>query len=291
VEPSVTAVPPAGPVTAGIRMRLRELSPVEAQVARVILDQGDGLIYKSASEISTLAGAALSTVVRTCQSLGFKGFQDLKLALARQGRSATGAELQGDVRLGDPPPVVLSKVRDGAREAIEHGLADVDPAGFSRAVRAVLAARRVLCLGVGTSAPLAHDVAYRLMWVGVDTDAPSDPHVQHVRATLLEPEDVALVVSHTGSTRETVSAAQAASAAGATVVAVTSFPRSPLTEVADICLVAATRETAYRIEALASRIAHLVLLEALWVAVAVEGGETALGLTRRINDVISEHRF
>lgn len=272
-------------------MRLRGLSPVETQVAQVILDQGDGLIYKSASEISALAGAALSTVVRTCQSLGFKGFQDLKLALAREGRPAASEELQGAVHHGDAPPVVLSKVRDGAREAIDHGFAHVDTEAFTKAVRAVQAARRVLCLGVGTSAPLAQDVAYRLMWVGIDTDAPADPHVQHVRATLLEPEDMALVVSHTGSTRETVTAAQAASAAGATVVAVTSFPRSPLSEVADICLVAATQETAYRVEALASRIAHLVLLDALWVAVAVDGGEAALGLVRRINDVISDHRF
>jgi DNA-binding MurR/RpiR family transcriptional regulator len=127
--------------------------------------------------------------------------------------------------------------------------------------------------------------------VGIEADGPVDPHVQHVRATLLEPEDVALVVSHTGSTRETVAAARAASAAGATVVTVTSFPRSPLTEVADITLVAATRETSYRVEALVSRIAHLVVLDALWVAIAVQAGDAALGLARRINDVISDHRF
>jgi hypothetical protein len=33
------------------------------------------------------------------------------------------------------------------------------------------------------------------------------------------------------------------------------------------------------------------VLDALWVAIAVRGGEESLGLARRINDVISEHRF
>jgi DNA-binding MurR/RpiR family transcriptional regulator len=75
------------------------------------------------------------------------------------------------------------------------------------------------------------------------------------------------------------------------VIAVSSFPRSPLAEAADITLVAATRETSYRVEALASRIAHLVVLDALWVAIALQAGDAALGLARRINDVISDHRF
>jgi RpiR family carbohydrate utilization transcriptional regulator len=278
-------------IAAGIRSRLPELTPVESRVARAILEQGDRLLYLSASEVAETAGAALSTVVRTCQALGFKGFQDLKLSLAREGRPVTAEEIQGEVHLGDPAPVVLAKLRDGAREAIDLGIAHVDPDAFAAAVTAVSQARRVLCLGVGTSAPLAQDVAYRLLWVGIESDAPHDAHVQHVRATLLEPEDVALVVSHTGSTRETVTAARAAAETGATVIAVSSFPRSPLAEVADITLIAATRETSYRVEALASRIAHLIVLDALWVAIAVQAGDAALGLARRINDVISDHRF
>jgi DNA-binding MurR/RpiR family transcriptional regulator len=281
----------SSPLVTGIRTRLRGLSPVEARVAQAILDQGDRLIYQSASEISSLADAALSTVVRTCQTLGFRGFQDLKLSLAREGRPAASDEIQGDVHPGDTPAVVLAKLRDGAREAVDLGVAHVDPDAFAAAVSALRRARRVLCLGVGTSSPLAQDVAYRLLWVGVEAHAPTDPHQQHVRATLLGPGDVALVVSHTGSTRETVGAARAASTAGATVVTVSSFPRSPLAEVADIPLVAATRETAYRVEALASRIAHLLVLDALWVAIAVQAGEEALGQARRINDVISDHRY
>jgi DNA-binding MurR/RpiR family transcriptional regulator len=281
----------ASPIAAGIRARLSGLSPVECRVAQTILDQGDRLLYQSASEVASLAGAALSTVVRTCQTLGFKGYQDLKLSLAREGRPVSPEEIQGEVRLGDSPAVVLAKLREGAREAVDLGIAHVDPDAFAAAVRVISHARRVLCLGVGTSAPLAQDVAYRMLWVGIEADAPADPHVQHVRATLLEPDDVALVVSHTGSTRETVAAARAAASAGATVVAVSSFPRSPLAETADITLVAATRETSYRVEALASRIAHLVILDALWVAIAVQSGDVALGLARRINDVISDHRF
>lgn len=281
----------ASPIVAGIKSRLDGMTPVEAKVARAIIDEGDRLIYRSASEVAALAGAALSTVVRTCQTLGFKGFQDLKLSLAREGRPASSEEIQGDVHPDDSPAAVLAKLKGSARDAVEHGIAHVSPDEFDAAVQAIADARRVLCLGVGTSAPLAQDAAYRFLWIGLDAEAPGDVHVQHVRASLLGPGDVALVVSHTGSTRETVTTARAASTGGATVIAVTSFPRSPLTETAGIKLVAATRETSYRVEALASRLAHLVVLDALWVATALRRGDEALGTTRRINDVISDHRY
>jgi len=280
-----------GPISAAIRARQSGLNPAEAKAAAIMLGLADELIYISASDVAARAGAALSTVVRTCQKLGFKGFQDLKIALARERRVASPAEFQEDVRPTDTPAVVLAKVAAATREAVDFGVAHIDPAAFERAVSVLAAAPRVLCLGVGTSGSLAQDAAYRFMWIGLAAEAPADVHVQHVRASLLEPNDVALVVSHTGSTRETVSAAQAAARRGATVVAVTSFARSPLTDAADIVLVAASRETAYRVEALASRIAHLTVIDALWVAIALARGEQAVAFARTVADVISEHRF
>lgn len=264
---------------------------MEANVAQILLGQGDCLIYQSASEIATLSGAALSTVVRTCKNLGFRGFQDLKLSLARENRLPAPAEIQSDIGEDDQPRDILRKLQASASSAVDFGVGHVDPEQFERAVTALTTARTILCLGVGSSAPLAQDVAYRCMWLGLNAEAPSDVHVQHVRSSLLGSSDVALVVSHTGSTRETVTAASEARNRGATIVTVTSYPRSPLTAASHIALVAASEETAYRVEALASRIAHLVVLDALWVASALKLGKPALDCTRRIADVISEHRY
>lgn len=281
----------SGPIAAGIRGRLSALNPAEAKVATTLLGLGDQLVYRTASEVAELAGAALSTVVRTCQVLGFRGFQDLKISLAREQHPPSAAELQDDVSLTDSATAILGKIGAAARDAVDYGLTHVNPAQFEKAVAAVAAAERVLCLGVGTSAPLAQDLANRLGWIGVRAEAPTDVHIQHIHSASLTSADVAVVVSHTGSTRETVTDAQAARTVGATVVSLTSFPRSPLTELSDLTLVAPSRETAYRVEALTSRIAHLTVIDALWVAVAVKLGDAALGRTRAIADIISDHRF
>jgi DNA-binding MurR/RpiR family transcriptional regulator len=83
---------------------------------------------------------------------------------------------------------------------------------------------------------------------------------------------------------------RAASAAGATVISLTSFTHSPLTEMADHTLVAGSCETTHRIEAMTSRIVHLTVLDALFVLLVLGDpvAEQALAATA---DVLTEHRL
>ena len=100
-----------------------------------------------------------------------------------------------------------------------------------------------------------------------------------------------MVVSHTGSTRETLTAARAAGDAGATVVAITSFATSPLTELVDHVIVAGTRALALRLEAMASRLAHLALLDALLVAAAGRAQARSDAALELYTEVLGEHRL
>ena len=102
--------------------------------------------------------------------------------------------------------------------------------------------------------------------------------------------DACLAISHTGQTRETLATVTAARAAGATTVAVTSFSRSPLTKIVDAALVAGSRETAFRIEAMSSRLAHAAVLDALRVSLALARPDRARPAQALSADVLTEHR-
>ena len=277
-------------VLARLRAHMPSLRAADARVARVILDQANLVIYKSASEVGELADTSSATVVRCAQEVGFKGFHDLKLALAQE-LAALDPEPASTPEEVDPRLAVLSQVTRAGAETVRDAGALVDPAAFHAVVGVLAAAKRLLFVGVGTSAPLCQDAAYRFSAIGAVTDAPADVHVQHVRARLLTPDDACVVVSHSGSTRETLVVAQAASAAGATTIAITSFARSPLTEVVDHTIVAGTRELAFRLEAMASRLAHLALLDALLVAVADRTEDRARVALQSYTDVLGEHRL
>ncbi|GAA5061425.1 DNA-binding MurR/RpiR family transcriptional regulator [Thermocatellispora tengchongensis] len=279
---------------AGVIARIRAMRSSfvrgDLRVADAVLHDPAAVVHSTVSDLATEAGTAPSTVVRFCQRLGLRGYHALKLAIARE-LGAGNAMVAPRIGADDSPLDVLTKIIASDAETLREVTSTIDAGQLERAVNALHDAGRILVVGVGTSAPLAQDFAYRLTTIGLHADAPADAHVQHVTARLLSPSDVCLAVSHTGSTRETVAAVEAARDVRATTIAVTSFVRSPLTEAADAVLVAGSRETSFRIEAMASRIAHLSLLDAMFVALALRRPAAASAALELTGGVLAEHRF
>jgi DNA-binding MurR/RpiR family transcriptional regulator len=231
-------------------------------------------------------------VVRCCQKLGFRGFQHLKIALAQEALGPMQVwKRSGETGAAHSPHEMLKEVLLSGAQVLKDSLFTLDARAFEGAVRAISEARRVLFVGVGTSGPLAQDAAYRFLTIGVRAEAPLDVHHQHVAASLLSKGDVCFAVSHTGATRETVASVKAAKEAGAKTVAVTSFSRSPITEYSDEVLVAGGPEVSFRLEAMTSRIAHLSVLDALFVAVAAGDRERSDAALDAYAAVLTEHRF
>lgn len=285
-----TPARPVGPARSAIRAALEGLVPSERRVAEHLLASADDILHRSVTEVALEAEASASTVVRACQRLGYKGFQDLKIHLA-QDSLPRGHRMSADVPAGDGPAAVLASVLDGAQEALRLTTHTLDADAFATTVGWLAGARRILFAAVGTSSPLAQDAAYRFVTIGTQPEAPADVHVQHVRAALLSSDDVCVAISHTGATNETLATVSAARAAGARTVAITSFVRSPLTALADAVLVASSPETAYRVEAMSSRLAHLCVLDALVVATAIALQAEATQAQTITADILAEHRY
>jgi DNA-binding MurR/RpiR family transcriptional regulator len=272
-----------------IRAGLTTFSPAERRVAVAVLKDPVAVIHLSVTELAAIAESSPASVVRMCVTLGLRGFQDLKIRLASEAIPAAQS-LVGEIGPDDDLAVMTSKVIDGTSRALADAARTIDIDAVGAIVDSVLGARRVMFGAVGTSAPLALDAAYRLTTLGVEASFAQDVHTQHVTARMLRPGDVFFAISHTGSTFETLSTARAARAAGATTIALTSFARSPLTEVSDLVLVAGSAETAYRVEAMASRVVHLTVLDAIFVAISHRSADSTAHLALTA-DVLIEHRM
>ncbi|SDH12012.1 DNA-binding transcriptional regulator, MurR/RpiR family, contains HTH and SIS domains [Sinosporangium album] len=274
-----------GRLAARVRVRLPELRDTEARVAQVILDKGAELVHLSVSDVAALAQTAPSSVVRACQRLGFRGFQEVKIAAARE------APPPAPSRDPDPAARALADTLRAAREALD-GLTATLPADRLRAAAETLdAAGRVLVVGAGLSGAVALDAAYRLRALGFAVDAPGDPITAHLSAAALPASAVCLAVSHTGATRSTVDAARRAREAGAAVVTVTSYARSPLSELSTHTLVAGGQDLVFGLETVASRLAHLAMIDALTLTVLALRGAAAERTLRLSADVTADHSY
>jgi DNA-binding MurR/RpiR family transcriptional regulator len=275
---------------ARVRAMSPSLPPSDRRVAEVIAGWGDDVLARSITEVAQAASVAESTVIRACKRLGFTGFQGLKLAIARDRRQ--DLELVADeIAPDDSVADVVSKLFAASAAVLSEAATSVSTASVERVTEAIVAADQVLFVGMGPSSPLTQDAAYRFRCIGVRADAPVDGLTQHLAARLLRPGDVCVVISHTGATRETLPIVAAARAAGAVTAAVTSYARSPLTQAVDHALVAGGRQLGFRVEAMASRLAHLCVLDALYVGVAMRTEPHALHALELHHQVATEHQL
>jgi RpiR family carbohydrate utilization transcriptional regulator len=273
------------PLLARINGALPSLSKAETKVARYLLDHSEELVHQTITEVAKEAGVAEATVLRFVRTFGFKGFQDLKIHLARELVPAI-ATIHEDLEENDPPAAILRKVFAGHIQALNDTLGIVDKEEFKRAVDALARAEKILIIGVGTSGPIAVDAFNKFFRLGLTCYCQTDSHLQVMMGALLSSSDVALAISHSGSTKDPIETLNACKEAGATTICITNNSLSPITRVADIKLFTASRETKFRHEALASRIAQTAIINGLYVALSFRDLERSIENTKKIENAI-----
>jgi DNA-binding MurR/RpiR family transcriptional regulator len=277
-----------------IRSLLPGLARAEQRVAKVVLDNPGSVARRSITEVADAAGTSETTVTRFCKAIGVGGYPELRIALAADtARTEARAErdLGGEIGPDDELAQVVTKVTFADARAVEETADQLDVPTLQQVVDVIAAAGRVDVYGVGASAFVALDLQQKLHRIGRVSFAWNDTHIMLTSAAVLGSGDVAVGISHTGATTDTVEALRTARQHGATTVALTNFPRSPISEVADLVLTTAARETTFRSGAMASRIAQLTVIDCLFIGVAQRHLPTAMGALEATRDAVGPHRL
>ena len=246
-----------------IRNLLPELSRSEAVVAEYILNHSDEVIKQSVSALADCCGVSEPTVIRACRTLGFTGYQAMKIALIQDAENTI--EYSGEeVSAEDSMATAAQKVFGAASDALNLTKNSLDIKSLEKAAEMLLKAERILVFGVGGSAAVAADVQHKFLRLGLRAQALSDPNMQTISAAYAGDQDVVFAISHSGSSKAVVDNARLAASNGAGIISLSSMGKSPLTELADVSLFTAANETRYRIVAISSRIAELTIIDTLY---------------------------
>ncbi|OLE26916.1 MAG: RpiR family transcriptional regulator [Actinobacteria bacterium 13_1_20CM_3_71_11] len=256
-----------------VRAGLPEFTGALRRVAEQVLGDPAAAARATIVELAERSGTSPATVTRFCRALGFEGYAELRLGIAGEtGRAARQAGWAVDIGREIQPEDSLERVLHQIMAADSRALGDtsalLDLKAVARAADAITASRRVDIYGISGSALVGAEMQLCLHRIGLAAWSWTDVHNGLASAALLRPGDVALGVSHSGQTRETIEMLAEAGSSGATTIALTSFPRSPLAEVADIVLLHAMQATTFRPDALSGRHPQLLVLELLYIAVA-----------------------
>ena len=283
----------------GVLVRVRTLLPeftgALQRVAEQVLTDPAAASRATIVELAERSGTSPATVTRFCRALGFDGYADLRLGIAAETGRARSAgwtvDIGREIQPSDPLERVLGQIMAADTRAMHDTASLLDLAEVERAAVAIAAA------------PPGQHLRRQRQRAGRRGDAVQPaPHRRGRRGpgptcTTAWPAprcsragDVALGISHSGETGETIEMLAEASSRGATTIALTSFPRSPLAELADIVLLTATQATTFRPDALSARHPQLVVLDLLYVAVAQRTHERSHAAFQRTAQAVHGHK-
>jgi DNA-binding MurR/RpiR family transcriptional regulator len=277
-------------VLRAIRSHREDLRKSEGRVADYILAAPDKVIYQSISELAENAGTSEPTVIRFCRALKFRGYHDLKIQLA-QDRVPEVKHIHEDVAPGDDAATLIRKVFHTNALAITDTLDILDPQGIARAIQALAGAKRIEFFGLGGSGAVAMDAHHKFFRLGISCAWHNDSHMQAMSAAMMGPGCVLVAISHSGSTKDIVETVEIAKGTGATTIAIVSHRKAPVVDLADVALCVHARETGFRPEPMSSRIAHLCIIDALAVGVALKRSKTVVASLQKTRRALVGKRY
>jgi DNA-binding MurR/RpiR family transcriptional regulator len=266
------------------------LRTAEQRVADFILKHAEELIYLTVTELAERTQTSESTVVRLCQKIGYKGYQEFKIMLARDlvGPAETVYE---QIEPTDSLEALKTKVFQANAQALKDTIEVLADDELAKAVHALGHARRVEIYGIGGSAPLAFDAYHKFMKLGICATWLNDSDLMAMSSSLLDATDVVLGISHTGASRDVCDAMENAQNAGATTICITHRATSPITKVSNIKLFTAAKETAFGSDATSSRIAQLSIVDVLYAGIANQDYDHALALVQKTREASAGKRY
>lgn len=244
-----------------LRDKHNDLTKSGRLVADYLVQHPEEAQYLSISSLAKACGVAEATIFRFCRSLGFDGYNEMKIALAQANAAEPAAT--GKPEPGSDTTSLCAYAAAVSTAAINGTRDSLDPDAVDRAATLLQRARQVYCFGQGGSQVLANDIWARFATVTTKFHTAGDSHMQALTASLMGPEDVVLFVSYSGATRDMLETLRLAKSCGARIILMTHYADAPGAALADVVLLCGAQESPLEGGSIAAKIAMLYVAEVL----------------------------
>lgn len=298
----MTATPPA-PSSAGravgvvnrIRTRLPEMSGAMVKIAEFLLEHPHAPLDASIGDLAKQTGTSPATITRFCRQIGYQGYAPFRVSIATEvGRVSARDSWKIDIGRAfgpdDSPAEVLSTLMNAHTRSLQETAAMMDLELLKRIAEKIATSSHVDIYGVGGSAMLAEEMHARLYRIGINSHHWSEVHVGLTSAAIQDENCVAIGISNTGRTEETIQMLRQAGLSGALTVALSNNPSSPLAEAADLRIITSVHEHFLQPDDLSAKHVQLLVLDLLYLLIAQHDFERSTANLAASAQAVAAHR-
>ncbi len=280
-----------------IKSTFSSLRPSEQKVANYVLEHWEQCSQMTISELSEKANVSQPTIIRFVQALGIDGYRNFKYCLLRE-HTANNHEknyfnhmADFDLKPWEALEQLPLKETVFTRRLLEEALKSISLQELKKAVTSIANARTIDIYGVENSFTPANDLLTKLTYLGLNCKMHTDTYLQQISAAHLSESDVAIAISHSGRSIDTVKAVKQAKKAGAKTIVITSAKSSIITKYADVCLCTGSEKSFIYGSAIFSRVPDVALVDLLYMGIILSDYEKFSKNLDKSGLVISERGY
>ena len=256
-----------------IRAGYGDMRKSEQRAADYILGHLEEARELPLDQLAKRARVSQPTVLRMVRALGFGGYRDFRYQLVSElarnlseadltTRPLYGYTLRPEERLEDIPGNMVAM----AERMLEETLKNFSIRTYKKIVEVLRGARLIDIYRVENSEVTAQAFLAKLLYLGFSCRHFSDHYYQRISAGSLTDQDVAVGISYSGSSRDTVDVMRTAKKAGATTIVLTNFKDSPISRYADY-LICTSQEQLFYGDSIFSRTSQLLIVDMIYMGI------------------------
>lgn len=270
-----------------LKEMVNSLAPSEKKIAQYILAHPEESILLTALMLGEKSKTSSAAVIRLCKSLGFSGFQELKIRVAGdlQGKSVAGYR---DIEPNESYKNIIDKVTSNTIQTLKETVDIMSVSNLKDAVETLIHAKSITFIGFGASYIAAKDAEQKFIRIDKNAQSFSDVHMAATAIANKGPKDVVVGISFSGDTYEVAKLLELARQKKTQTISITKYGKSLITGLSDINLyTSAAREATFRSGATSSRIAQLHVIDILFMCLASEEYEKTVEHLDETREAIS----
>ena len=252
-----------------MRRAYQRLTKAEKKVADFVMEHVSDVLYMSITDLADACEVGETTVFRFCKSMKLQGYQEFKiqLSLSMQNEETENGQdiLTDSVGTDDTFEVMVQKLLNCNVNVLMETRESLDSARIGLLIDRMLEADRIFFFGVGASQIVALFATNKFLRILSKVYCFTDSHMQTMAASTLTERDVAVVISYSGSTKDTLLFAKLAKERGAFTAAITRFVKSPMSGYVDVVLLCGANEGPLQGGSTTAVMSQIFLMDVLYI--------------------------
>ena len=223
-----------------IRENHEKFFSAEKKVADFVLQNPQKAVDSNVSQLAKHSGVSDATVVRMCHHIGYKGYYQFRITLARD----LGKIQYGSVSAVKSKDSVEKVFQEYAEAMLDIGRT-IDSEVMWNCVNLLKTCKQAHIMAVGNTSPLAQYMGFRLGRLGVRCTYNIAPEYFLNHVNLAEEGDILIAISQSGNSKQVVQGLELGKEKGLKSIAITAFAQSPVSDLADHVLLSSGREETF----------------------------------------------